>query len=276
MDRNQLYQLFNGADNNVLQFAKSTGEYRKWTRFDDEGATPVVAIPELLEATVKMIANLETADVHTRSEMNKYLLQKVEDAATKQTEDLPPISTGLKSKKGRRSLLPAWKVAITLLVIFISGFAIAYFYFGTKNKVAVSSLTNKPATDTAITPLQAENALKKNTVERKTAQKKNNSKKEKAVNAHKTATTTQKEIAAEKDKPTGEIKGKYKIVSKAYFYNEPDESTRRNAFVVHWNNSYATLNALDEENGFVYVVFRNLQNQTSKGWLRKKDLRPVE
>jgi serine/threonine-protein kinase len=142
--------------------------------------------------------------------------------------------------------------------------------------VAVSSLTNKPATDTAITPLPAENALKKNTVERKTAQKKNNSKKEKAVNANKTATTTQKEIAAEKDKPTGEIKGKYKIVSKAYFYNEPDESTRRNAFVVHWNNSYATLNALDEENGFVYVVFRNLQNQTSKGWLRKKDLRPVD
>lgn len=70
-------------------------------------------------------------------------------------------------------------------------------------------------------------------------------------------------------------KGQYKIISKAYFHNQPDENTRRNAFVNHWNNSYATINALDEENGFVYVVFKNNLGQTSKGWLRKKDLRPV-
>jgi hypothetical protein len=71
-------------------------------------------------------------------------------------------------------------------------------------------------------------------------------------------------------------KGRYKILGKAYFHNEPDENTRRNAFVLHWNNSYATLEALDERNGFIYVVFRNHQNQTSKGWLRKKDLRALE
>ena len=72
-----------------------------------------------------------------------------------------------------------------------------------------------------------------------------------------------------------ESKERYKIIGKAYFHNSPDESSRRNAFVVHWNNSYATLQPLDEKNGFVYVVFRNHQNQTSKGWLRKKDLRPL-
>ena len=71
-------------------------------------------------------------------------------------------------------------------------------------------------------------------------------------------------------------KGKYKIIDRAYFHNQPDESTRREAFLVHWNNSYATLEALDEKNGFIYVVFRNHLNQTSKGWLRKKDLKPVE
>ena len=62
----------------------------------------------------------------------------------------------------------------------------------------------------------------------------------------------------------------YMVTSKAYFYNTPDESTRRNAFVVPSNN--AILNALDEQNDFIYVVFKNQLGQSSKGWLRKKDL----
>ncbi|CAA9490859.1 MAG: hypothetical protein AVDCRST_MAG96-1505 [uncultured Segetibacter sp.] len=62
----------------------------------------------------------------------------------------------------------------------------------------------------------------------------------------------------------------YMVTEKAYFYNTPDESTRRNAFVVPANN--AILNALDEQNDFILVQFRNQLGQSSKGWLRKKDL----
>jgi serine/threonine-protein kinase len=62
----------------------------------------------------------------------------------------------------------------------------------------------------------------------------------------------------------------YMVTSKAYFYNSPDESTRRNAFVVPSNN--AIVNAFDEKDSFVYVVFTNQLGQTSKGWLRKQDL----
>ena len=65
----------------------------------------------------------------------------------------------------------------------------------------------------------------------------------------------------------------YMVISKAYFYNTPDESTRRNAFVVPSNN--AIINALDEQNNFIYVVFTNQLGQSSKGWLRKKDLQPL-
>ncbi len=67
----------------------------------------------------------------------------------------------------------------------------------------------------------------------------------------------------------------YKVISKAYFYDEPDETTRRRAFISHWNNSYADIRATDEKNGFIYVVFTNHLHQTSKGWLRKKDLKEV-
>jgi hypothetical protein len=64
--------------------------------------------------------------------------------------------------------------------------------------------------------------------------------------------------------------GRYKVISKAYFHGEPDENTRRNAFIIHWNN--AVLTPVEEKNGFVYVVFTNHLGQTSRGWLLKKDL----
>ena len=66
----------------------------------------------------------------------------------------------------------------------------------------------------------------------------------------------------------------YTVRSKAYFHNNPDPSTRRNAFIVHWNN--ARLRPIREENGFVYIEYTNVEGQTSKGWLAKKDLVEVE
>jgi eukaryotic-like serine/threonine-protein kinase len=64
--------------------------------------------------------------------------------------------------------------------------------------------------------------------------------------------------------------GQYKVKSKAYFHNKPNENSRRNAFIVHWNN--AVLSALDETNDFIFVVFTNHEGQTSRGWLKKADL----
>jgi serine/threonine-protein kinase len=63
---------------------------------------------------------------------------------------------------------------------------------------------------------------------------------------------------------------RYKVRNKAYFHDSPDESSQRDAFIVHWNN--AVLKPLNEKNGFVYVVFTNHLGQTSKGWLSKDDL----
>ena len=65
-------------------------------------------------------------------------------------------------------------------------------------------------------------------------------------------------------------KSRYTVRSKAFFYDQPDESTRREAFIVSWNN--ARLTPLEEKDGFIYVVFTNHLGQTSKGWLRKQDL----
>ncbi len=67
----------------------------------------------------------------------------------------------------------------------------------------------------------------------------------------------------------------YLVISTAYFYSEPHEQTQRKSYINHWNNSYASIKPLEEKNGFIYVVFKNHRGQTTKGWLRKKDLEKV-
>jgi eukaryotic-like serine/threonine-protein kinase len=62
-------------------------------------------------------------------------------------------------------------------------------------------------------------------------------------------------------------------VSKAFFYDQPEGSSKRNTFLVYSNN--AELTALEDRNGFIYVVFFNTQGDITKGWLRKKDLRQI-
>jgi serine/threonine-protein kinase len=71
------------------------------------------------------------------------------------------------------------------------------------------------------------------------------------------------------------ISAQYKVLaSKAYFHDQPDASTRRAAaFLVP---SDAIVTATDEKNGFVYTAFTNSRGQTSRGWLRKSDLVPLE
>jgi serine/threonine protein kinase len=56
----------------------------------------------------------------------------------------------------------------------------------------------------------------------------------------------------------------------AYFHDRPDAESVRKANINRWNN--ARLTALDDQNGYIYVVYKNEQGQVSKGWLDKKDL----
>lgn len=63
---------------------------------------------------------------------------------------------------------------------------------------------------------------------------------------------------------------KYRVITIAHFHDRPDENSKRNAFMTYQDR--ATLTALDEQNDFIYIIFTNTKGQTSKGWIRKKDL----
>ena len=66
----------------------------------------------------------------------------------------------------------------------------------------------------------------------------------------------------------------YKVASKAPFYKAPDENTMTNSFLFQLNPD--RLGALDDKNGFIYVVYTNNIGYTVRGWLSKKDLTKVE
>ncbi|MBA3675778.1 MAG: sel1 repeat family protein [Chitinophagaceae bacterium] len=75
------------------------------------------------------------------------------------------------------------------------------------------------------------------------------------------------------EKPLRTI-GQYKVLtSRAFFHNEPDEATRRTAYMVPSND---VVTGLDERNGFIYIEFTNNRGQTSKGWIKRNDLVPLE
>lgn len=67
----------------------------------------------------------------------------------------------------------------------------------------------------------------------------------------------------------------YEVKSVAHFYSKPVEKARRKEAINYWNHSYASIKPKDEKNGFVYVEFKYPLGQTTKGWLRKKDLKQV-
>ena len=66
----------------------------------------------------------------------------------------------------------------------------------------------------------------------------------------------------------------YTVITKAYFYSEPDTRKRKRLYLEPRKD--LVLNPTNEQNGFVYAVYVNKRGQTTKGWLNKQDLQPVE
>jgi hypothetical protein len=84
-----------------------------------------------------------------------------------------------------------------------------------------------------------------------------------------TAQTTPSQPTTQPAEPRPVI-AKYRVTSKANFYNGPDENTMRSTFIAESANK--TVNALEDRNGFIYVEYTNDLGFTSKGWLSKTDL----
>lgn len=73
---------------------------------------------------------------------------------------------------------------------------------------------------------------------------------------------------------TRPVIARYRVTSKANFYNAADENTMKGTFISPGIDK--VVGALEEKNGFIYVVYTNDLGYTSKGWLSIKDLSKME
>jgi type I restriction enzyme M protein len=69
------------------------------------------------------------------------------------------------------------------------------------------------------------------------------------------------------------LKVQYTVTDTTFFHDEPDESTRRKSYLDPLNKNILT--PIQDRNGFIYIVYTNRSGRTSKGWINKKDLRPL-
>ena len=58
------------------------------------------------------------------------------------------------------------------------------------------------------------------------------------------------------------------VVEKAYFYTEPNESTKRKGYLVKGERFMGQ----KTENGFVYTEFTNPAGKQSVGWIKLSDI----
>jgi serine/threonine-protein kinase len=183
-----------------------------------------------------------------------------------------------------------------LLLLFAVGAYAAYTYISHKatpaKQMAETAKNNTPQSksdDTALVKKTNTGTTKPNRTAKQNTVKKDTERRQRPQTSAETPTV----FTAEEENPQQEPSvqatntsyegpanprqksiGLYTVNEKAFFYTEPDESTRRNAFIVKWNN--AVLAALNDKPGFIYVVYTNKEGQTSRGWLRKADLTRVD
>ena len=167
----------------------------------------------------------------------------------------------LKFKRGFLSKFYKYSFYALLLTTIV----FAWYLFGKGNKNAVLSSTQ---TNTADTTQKVSDQLQNRpsiTVKNLPVEK------EKA-----TVSTSSQPSTSEPLKTTiqknAKYPARYKVRTKAFFYNSPDESTKRNTFLLPADGPYGIITPLDDQNNFVYIIFVNHAHHTSKGWIRKVDL----
>jgi len=64
----------------------------------------------------------------------------------------------------------------------------------------------------------------------------------------------------------------YSVISKAFFYNLPDENTKSSKYLVEDD----VVDVIKKENDFGYAEYTNEQGRTTKGWLKMSDITKIE
>jgi hypothetical protein len=184
-------------------------------------------------------------------------------------------STPLVEKKKKRKVLPA-----AILLVVLLGGAFFYFYNLRGNNLvknitegfisqhnALDTLSKKQRTDSA-------NVTKVNTLKTSSAAIESDSNKNKKTAISSVSQPAVAKVEETKSQADSTQSHGYTVINKTWFYRTPDTTNQKNLFLEPRPN--LVVNATNEENGFVYVIYINKKGESTRGWLNKKDLEPVQ
>lgn len=169
---------------------------------------------------------------------------------------------------------------LLLIATFLFAFNV-YSFYNSEDKDSKTVITPLPETDNIAVSSNTQPTSVQLSIDSiiNVPPKKNNSSSVQIKETQTDSTQLNKDMLLAKPDTTTTFKknlSKYVVKVKSYFYNKPDSNEKRNTFVLPWNDDYGILTALADKNGFIYIVFTNHAGRTSKGWIRKTDLEPLQ
>ncbi|MBD1365885.1 serine/threonine protein kinase [Mucilaginibacter sp. ZT4R22] len=260
------------------------GRYTDGTELREAIQSSVIAVKNDTESALILQNEKEALELKLQEEQAKTDRLQKEIAQLKQTptpNNSQPVIAPATSSSAKRSSM-SLLIGIGFLFTCVGALAGQYLFNSGKadaraipqDTIANSKTANDEASEPK--PVTTEKNDTAETVKKPAA-------KAESLAVHKKAKKDSAKKAVKKDPPksqnqvpvnTGKGSDAGKVftlfTTYAYFYSRPDESTKRAANINQWNN--ARLKALDDQNGFIFVVYSNDKGQTSQGWLRKKDL----
>lgn len=183
-------------------------------------------------------------------------------------------STPLVEKKKKRKVLPA---AIFLIILMCAAF---FYFYNLKGNNVVKNITQGLAsqheTQNPVSKIKhpdSSNISKINATKDSIIVSKDSSITEKPVIDPTDSPIVSKIEEAKPNVDSSAAHG-YTVVNKTWFYRTPDTTNQKKLFLEPRPD--LVLNPTDEQNGFVYVVYINKKGESTRGWLNKKDLEPVQ
>ncbi len=181
-------------------------------------------------------------------------------------------STPLIEKKRKRKMLPA---AIVLVILLTAAF---FYFYNLKGNNLVKALTDgliseHKSPDSVAKRKRADSSLQKvNSIKKATITANNDSIADSNIADSASDSTVVKNAQT---KPSDSLASRgYTVITKTWFYRTPDTTKQKKLFLEPRTD--LILNPTDEQNGFVYVVYVNKKGESTRGWLNKKDLEPVQ
>lgn len=198
----------------------------------------------------------QVLEIDRDSKYNNTAAKENVIAANKENlDEFYETSTSLPRQKKKRRTTP---ILVALVILIIGAGAFYWFYLNGNFK---SILRNNKITNPAST-ISADNVSEDANAD--TAE----------IISTGSKKITSSTVNNSRNVSSAGVSSKYTVINKTWFHSQPDSATKKPLYLSPRTD--LVLTPTEEKNGFVYVIYVNNNGKSTRGWLNKRDLKPVE